>query len=140
MISLFLSLALAFAESPGLKIQLEGVKEKQKGSVLCALFRAEAGFPTEHNRALEIQQATKVNGKWQCDFANLRKATYAVSVLHDKNSDGKMNTGKLGVPQEGWATSNNINPRLRPPTFQESRVQFDGGEKQLSLKMHYPIM
>jgi uncharacterized protein (DUF2141 family) len=137
MLTLLLSIAVAFAETPGLKVQLEGVKDNQKGQILCALFRAEAGFPMQHNRALEIQQASKVSEHWQCEFANLHKGWYAVSVVHDKNNDGKMNTNSLGIPQEGWATSNNVNPGIRPPNFKESRVQFDGAEKQLLLKMHY---
>ena len=137
MIQLFFLLAFAVAETGAIKVQLEGLQEKRGRSVLCALYRNANGFPMRPNLALEIQRAENSPQGWSCEFLNLKPARYAVSVLHDKNGDGKMNTNAFGIPQEGWATSNNVFPGMRPPTFKESSVEFDGHGKTLKLQMHY---
>ncbi len=39
--------------------------------------------------------------------ANLPVGSYAVSLFHDRNQDGVLNRGELGIPSEGFGFSNN---------------------------------
>ena len=41
------------------------------------------------------------------NYSDLAPGTYAISILHDENRTGRMDTDGLGIPNEGWAVSNN---------------------------------
>jgi uncharacterized protein (DUF2141 family) len=41
-----------------------------------------------------------------CEFPGVAPNTYAVSVFHDENSNGKLDTNFMGIPREGVGASN----------------------------------
>jgi uncharacterized protein (DUF2141 family) len=41
----------------------------------------------------------------RCDFGDIPPGTYAIAVIHDENSHGKLDTNRLGVPTEGYGFS-----------------------------------
>jgi len=43
-----------------------------------------------------------------------RVGKYAVSVFHDENSNGKLDTNFLGIPREGVGASNNAKGHFGP--------------------------
>ena len=63
---------------------------------------------------------------------NLPKGTYAISLYHDKNSDGICNLNLLGIPKEQYAFSNNFKPRFTAPDFDDCKFEL---AKDLSLKI-----
>lgn len=53
-------------------------------------------------------------------FEDLPADSYAVSIFHDEDSNGKLNMGKLlPIPTEKYGFSNNPNSTFGPPTFEE---------------------
>jgi uncharacterized protein (DUF2141 family) len=48
---------------------------------------------------------------------------YAVSVVYDEDSNGKMNTGFLGIPTEPVGMSNNAKGRFGPPKYKDAAFQ-----------------
>jgi len=56
---------------------------------------------------------------------NLPAGRYAVSLIHDENGNGKLDT-TLGIPREGFAFSRNPAIRFGPPRYDE--VSFPVGE------------
>ena len=73
---------------------------------------------------------------WWVVLNDLKPGTYAVSVVHDENNDGKMNQVMgFGPPKEGVGTSR---PVSAIPSWK--KVKFDikeGEQKKLSIKMVY---
>lgn len=61
----------------------------------------------------------------------------ASAVLHDANSNGKMDTNFLGIPTEGWAVSNDARGTLGPPSFGDARVRYPGGSSKIVVRMVY---
>jgi len=53
-------------------------------------------------------------------FPGVAPGRYAVSVFHDENSNGKMDTNFIGIPREGVGASNNAKGHLGP---QDSMTQ-----------------
>ncbi len=51
---------------------------------------------------------------------SLPAGVYAVSVVHDKNGDGKLATGLFGIPTEHVGFSNNAKGMLGPPSFDKA--------------------
>lgn len=108
--------------------------EARPGSLLCGLYGASVGFPTDPRKALEIKRADKTN---TCTFEVERDGYYAVTALHDENNNGKNDTNMFGLPKEGWATSNNVKPALRAPNFDESKFRVKEAVTTLKLKLRY---
>lgn len=72
-----------------------------------------------------------------CEFSGIAPATYAISVFHDENSDGKLATNFIGIPREGVGASNNAKGRFGPPKFDAAAFRFTGGRLDLKITMDY---
>jgi len=65
-------------------------------------------------------------------FENLEPGDYAVSVIHDRNNNGKLDTNRLGIPKEGFAFGNNAMGIFGPPSFENAKVSIrDKAVKQI---------
>lgn len=107
-----------------------------KGVIGVAIYQAKQGFPDRPERALEGRSVAAGEG---CEvvFDNLPYGVYAVSVLHDENGNHKMDKTFIGIPKEGFGTSNNPKIRRGPPSFDESRVKLECRELALKINMNY---
>ena len=106
------------AQSAELVVSVSGLTESA-GQVGCALFAAPTGFPTDNRAAQQIWLPADTRGI-TCSFPGLTAGTYAVSIGHDLNGNGKVDTNLLGMPTEAWGVSNNVRPTLRAPRFDEA--------------------
>jgi uncharacterized protein (DUF2141 family) len=52
-------------------------------------------------------------------FNNLKPGKYAFRYYHDENLSGVMETGRLGIPIEGYGFSNNASGPFGPKPFKE---------------------
>lgn len=106
------------------------------GTVGIALFNTKKGFPDKNSTAIKGKSVPA--GK-QCivHFENVPYGTYAVSVLHDENGNGRMDKGFLGIPKEGFGTSNNPKLKMGPPSFSESRFDLAQEKMTLNINMKY---
>src|SRR5215472_2287169 len=78
-----------------------------KGQVLCALYSSRDGFPKQSEKALARLSSGIAQKQALCEFAGIAPGTYAISVFHDENSNGKLDTKFMGIPREGVGASNN---------------------------------
>ena len=100
---LSLARCLAQAASPqGSVIHVEVVGlRNNKGQVFCALYASAEGFPKDRQKAIRRDTSSISDKKASCEFSLIEPGTYAVSVFHDENSNGKLDTNFLGIPREG---------------------------------------
>lgn len=135
--TLALTLVTQAAATSTLVVEV-GPLEDQGGFVGCALFAAAKGFP---NESAQAKAAVRVPAKGKavtCTFPNLTPGTYAVSVMHDEDGDGELDTNLLGIPSEGYGASNNQLPSMSAPTFEAARVTVAAGEpKKISVQLKY---
>lgn len=59
------------------------------------------------------------NNEAVATFKLLPKGTYAVSYIHDKNNNGKLDKNLLGIPKESYGFSMNIKGFMGPPKYNE---------------------
>ncbi len=109
-------------------VQVSGMRSQQ-GLVRCALFASPEGFPMRSAAARSVVSKKIAGRRVQCVFPGLAAGTYAVSVNHDENENGTVDTNLLGIPTEGWAVSNNARPTLRPPRFGEAAIVLKAGQR-----------
>jgi uncharacterized protein (DUF2141 family) len=119
---------------PSLEVTLEGLRN-QNGVVHLCLTRDAAHFPNcaDDPQALKETISASVG---TLRITGFPEGTYAVSIFHDENRNGKLDTF-VGIPREGFGFSRNPVVRFGPPQFDRVRVNFAGGITRLTVRMQY---
>jgi uncharacterized protein (DUF2141 family) len=107
------------------------------GQVLCALFATSDGFPTEPEKALMRSTAPIANQRASCEFQGVAPAIYAIAVVHDENSNGKLDRNFVGMPKEGVGASEKPKPHFGPPSFDAAKFSYSGGRLDLAISINY---
>ena len=119
-----------------IQVEITGLRNDQ-GKVLCSLYSSPEGFPKEAEKAIARTSSEISNRRAVCQFAGLGPGTYAVSVFHDENSNGKLDTNFMGIPREGVGSSNNVKGHFGPPKFDAAAFRFPGGRRDLKITVTY---
>ncbi len=138
LVILIVFMAQTNAEIPRGKIivSMEGFRN-DKGGVHVALFNSANGFPIYQKRAYKVIVTTVKNKTSEVVFTDIPYGVYAVSVLHDENSNNTMDTNWLIRPKEGYAASNNAKARLGPPSFKSAQIELNSEVKAVKIKINY---
>jgi uncharacterized protein (DUF2141 family) len=107
------------------------------GQVSVALYNKEEAFPKSPDKAVKIIYAPIRDKKAVVVFESLPPGEYAISVFHDENKNGKMDTNFFGVPKEGVGASNNARGHLGPPHYKEAKFNFSGSIQSMSINLVY---
>jgi uncharacterized protein (DUF2141 family) len=108
-----------------------------KGQMLCALHSSAEAFPKKADKAVARLTAKIAERQATCDFTGIAPGTYAVSVVHDENSNGKLDTNFIGMPREGVGASNDAKGHMGPPKFGAASFPYRGGRLELKIHIHY---
>lgn len=68
------------------------------------------------------------NRRVSVTFTDIPDGTYAISVFHDENEDGELNTNFLGIPKEDYGASNDAPARFGPPKWRDAKFEVRGGQ------------
>jgi len=119
-----------------LTIEVDGLRNSN-GIVLFALYNRDDSFPDEHYKKCIKKLTCKIiEESSTVTFESLPEGKYAISILHDENSDGKINRGLI-LPKEGIGFSNyeSIGFSNRP-AFQKASFNLNSDMK-LKVKIVY---
>ncbi|WP_299012279.1 DUF2141 domain-containing protein [uncultured Polaribacter sp.] len=117
---IFFGLASTLAqneETLTLTVNIKGLKS-DKGVVLVGLYNNKNTFLKEIYKGATRKISNK---KSTVIFTNLPKGEYAVSFVHDKNNNGKMDTNIVGIPKEDYGCSNNATGFMGPPAYDNAK-------------------
>ena len=65
-----------------------------KGTLRCALWTEDLGFPVKPENASVIVTAAVSGNTATCSFTDVQAGKYAVSVLHDENNNKNMDSSR----------------------------------------------
>jgi uncharacterized protein (DUF2141 family) len=119
-----------------IEVIITGFKNSS-GKAATALFPSEKGFPMKGELAVKKVSADIAQSSCAVVLRDIPYGTYAVSVFHDENSNGKLDTNMLGMPQEGVGASNNAKGRFGPPKYKDASFVLDSNEKQMNVTIQY---
>ena len=122
------------AQTADLQIKVAGLRSVQ-GEVHLGLFNQPAAFPKGERLAgtrvkVTAETVTAV-------FTDVQPGTYAVSLYHDENNNGRFDKGFLGLPQEGYGFSNDARPGFGPPSFTKAAFTVDGNHRVITITVQY---
>jgi len=125
---------MAASPAATLDIHVVGLRST-KGMVRVCLTTSPQSFPdcdkdpTARRLSVVTEQAGSIR------FDNITDGSYAVSLFHDQNGNGRLDT-LLGVPTEGIGFSNNPAMHFGPPRFAQARILI-AGPSVTTIKMRY---
>jgi uncharacterized protein (DUF2141 family) len=88
-----------------------------RGEVVGGLYTS-PGVWLGANRAAASCHASIRNGEARCILDIARSSRIAFAGLHDEDADGQLDRDLLGLPQEGYAFSNDAREPFGPPSFE----------------------
>ena len=77
---------------------------------------------------------TVTNYSVSLEIANIKTGIYSISVFHDENNNGVLDTGFFGIPSEPYAFSNNPSRSFGPPNFEKCTLLINK-DKQISIEL-----
>jgi uncharacterized protein (DUF2141 family) len=117
-------------------VEISGLRN-DKGQMLCALFSSAEAFPTKADKAVARLTIKIAERQATCDFIGVAPGTYAVSVVHDENSNGKLDRNFIGMPREGVGASNDAKGHMGPPKFSAASFRYESGRLDLKIRVNY---
>jgi uncharacterized protein (DUF2141 family) len=112
------------APATSLDITVSGIKSA-RGVIRLAICPANAGFPDCKGHELRSASLPIANGRASIHYADFPAGTYGISIFHDANGNGKLDTF-MGIPREGYGFSRNPPFRPRAPRFDEAQMAVSG--------------
>ena len=116
-------------------VKVEGFKN-DKGYCRLLVYENEKGFPQDTEHAVLIS-SLEIKDKKTDSIFMIPPGTYAISILHDENSNEKLDKTWYGKPKEGFGISNNTKIRFGPPKFEEAAVKIDAENVDFKIKLIY---
>jgi uncharacterized protein (DUF2141 family) len=134
---LLISLALlapsiATAELPDLTVRVTNASPAT-GTLEVTLFNSKESFLKE--AYLQSSSEVTESGIFTANFPGLEEGEYAVVVVHDENGNEKYDSGFLGFGAESVGYSNNVQPWLVRPDFNDAKIQIGSDSMEIEIRL-----
>ena len=91
------------------------------------------GSSTVQKRSLTVREHN-VGGVVTTSF-EVEPGEYAISVHHDDNDNGKMDTNFIGIPKEPTGLSNGAVPKFGPPKYRDAAFRVTNEDLEMPIKL-----
>ena len=106
-----------------------------KGLVRVCLTMVAKNFPDCRDATKAVTRSVSASEK-TFTFTALPRGEYAMAVIHDENSNGKLDTF-AGIPREGFGFSRNPTITFGPPRFSGASFTLSGDADTQQIRMKY---
>jgi uncharacterized protein (DUF2141 family) len=104
--------------------------------VHACLTQSAEHFPDCEADASSLKLSVPAKEAGELHFRNLAAGTYSVSIIHDENGNGKLDTF-VAIPREGFGFSGNPPIRFGPPKFGEASFRLNTGRNTQVVRVRY---
>lgn len=126
-------------QTGSIRVHVVGLK-KAEGLLRASLYNSKKGFPGEYENACANTGKTITATKEDLVFENIPYGEYAVSVMHDENSNGKLDMKSFiifSIPKEGVGVSNNPKIGRGGPNYLDSVFSLNTKELEITVAIYY---
>ena len=122
-----------FAQSPGeLSITISNIHPVE-GNIFIAIYDNNDDYMDIEKAS--FQKIAAVESDVQTIIMNnIPAGEYAVSVFHDLNNNGKLDTNAIGIPVEPYGFSNDARGKFGPPKFRNTKFTFKS-TREIKIKL-----
>ena len=119
-------------------IRVTDIDSARPGNIMAMVF-AEAGYPTKHDKALQVQNMSADSSELLFSFT-ASQSPLAIKVLHDEDENGQTTKNWTGIwPAEGLGFSNGARLRLTgPPSFADAQFDLESVDGAIVVPVIYP--
>jgi uncharacterized protein (DUF2141 family) len=111
-----------------LEIEISGIRNTN-GVIMLQLLDEKENIVTRAKGTIFNNESTII-------FSDLKPGKYAFRYFHDEDLSGIMETGALGIPEEGYGFSNNAYGMFGPKHFSEWLFELKD-DKKVAVKIKY---
>ncbi len=129
----FMSFTVTTFSQGNIEVKVTNLKSSG-GFVRIGLFNNEKGFLKD---AVEGKVVGVKGDEVTATFENLKPGDYAISVIHDENDNGELDTNFMGIPKEGFGFGNNAMGAFGPPSFDKAKVTVGTETIKQEIKVKY---
>ena len=122
---IFLSFIISFGAYSHGTIIFPNV-EHDDGFIDVKIYDSKESFLDEDLAVESVRKRVK-KGEVVVPLSKIHEGKIAIVAYHDEDSDGKLKTGLFWRPKEGFAFSNNYQPK-GPPSFEKAAIVLVHGE------------
>lgn len=132
MITACVIVLFAHAQQP-VTVIVKNVKT-QTGNIRVGIFKDEKSFLKEAFIG-KVVKAEK--GEITVVFDNIPAGKYGLSVIHDENENGELDSNMIGIPKEGFGFGNDAMGTFGPPDFEKASVDVRKDNASFSVSLRY---
>ena len=122
---------VAAQETVSVTLEVEGMLNN-KGEMMINVFNSQATYLQKSIKALRVDLASHEGNSFVIN--DLDKGEYAISVVHDENTNGELDFGGMG-PVEGYGFSNNPNAAFGPAEYSAAKFELSA-DTTLTIKLN----
>jgi uncharacterized protein (DUF2141 family) len=117
------------------EVTMTGFKN-QEGNARVAVFLDARVWPDGDGSIFATAVVPISDGQAFAVFEEVPAGPFAVSVFHDKDGDGELDSVALGIPSEAYGFSGDARGLFGAPSFEEARIELAAGEtKQITIRV-----
>ncbi|MCV2367154.1 DUF2141 domain-containing protein [Roseateles oligotrophus] len=129
----FLGLACAMAmAAPARAVEMEvevGGLTQTEGRVMVGVFTDAGSWLKKAITGGSAEAIQQKDGKLLIKLQDLPEGSLALSVFHDVNGNGKLDSNAMGMPKEPYGFSNNAAGSFGPPKFEKAVFEVKPGSR-----------
>lgn len=127
--------ALADGDGAGVTVVISGLRNT-KGVIQACLTARAATFPECDKDPAALRLTVPAANGPVLVFRHVQPGTYAVSLFHDQNANGRLDK-TFGIPKEGYGFSRNAPVRFGPPSFADARFAVASADVTMPITVRY---
>jgi uncharacterized protein (DUF2141 family) len=118
-----------------LEIHVTGFRNN-KGTAGGVVFSSPDGWPSDRSKAV-VQGGFPIANRQATEIFRVVPGHYGVVVIHDENSNMKLDRNFFGIPKEGFGFSNNPKVTVSAPSFQAAAIPVICPATQIEIRLIY---
>lgn len=114
------------------EVTITGIRDTT-GVVMVGLFNDSKSFLKKPSYGTSMKSQ---KGEMRAVIEGVPPGDYAVSIIHDANRNGELDSNFMGIPKEGFGFSNNVMGTFGPPSFEKAMIKVNSST-QISIRARY---
>ena len=120
------------------EILIRNIKDT-KGVFVISFYDDDKAFPKVGKELLIEKVTVKDTLPHTVKVKVPKEGWYAIAMFQDEDENGKIRQDKVGIPEEPYAFSNNIHPRVEAPSFSSCKFYVSRQqEKPIEIRLIQP--